>query len=165
MKYTILEVGDEIPISCTARKNAQEAGGRSLSLVLGLQCEFTHNEILLACGYPIVPSPPKSTWDRELNGMLQDDKVATFLNTTGEITEKLSAFHTVSGGEFDHWTRLKENGVDTIIHGFEYTNTQHTAVRYRGAISFMLWSPFHRTGKKSYFMMREEAYKFNLLAG
>jgi hypothetical protein len=165
MRYTILNIGDELPISDTAAARALEIAGDKLALRLGLQCEFTHNEILLACDYPIVPSPPLSTWDRELNGTLQDDKVATFLNATGEIGLTLSTSHTVSGGEFSHWNRLKKSGVDTIIHSFEYTSPEHNVIRYCGAISFILWSPFQRTGKSSYFIVRKEAYAYNLLPG
>jgi hypothetical protein len=167
MKYSILQSGDIIPISASAAAHAREVAGAKVQLFLGLQCEFTHNEILLACGYPVdIPDPArKCSWDRSLHGQLQDDKVATFLNSTGEVGSTISKSHTISGTEFDHWSRLAKAGQDTVIHSFEYTSPQHDAVVYRGAISFLLWSPFQRTGQSSYFMVRREAYNYNLLQG
>jgi hypothetical protein len=164
-KHTILKSGDVIPIFDSAAELARAYARNNLRLFLGLQCEFTHNEILLQNGYPIIipDGLEKRSWDRELDGLLQDDKVATFLNSKDEITDIVSDTHTISKGEFDHWNNvLKRTGRDTIIHSFEYTSPEHNVVAYRGAISFRLWSPFKYEGKSSYYMTRYECYKYNL---
>lgn len=163
MRTTPLIRNQILPISDYALLKIADLGDKE-SLLLGHLAQFTHDEAFQKAKWKIELSKPRALYDRALVGSdeLQDDKIATFMTKDG----KLSPNHNITADEYIFWcTRLKQ-GVDTIIQSFEFTDSNYTHIRYKGAISFQLLygagSSGIRSGKESYFFNRESAYRFNL---
>lgn len=97
------------------------------NLARGLLTEYSHNLAFQAAGWPYEVAETYAVFDRRINGLMQDDKLAT-LNDKGE----LSRTHTISSREYAAW--IKEP--DVIIHSFEEMDDGRNGSRYRGEISF-----------------------------
>lgn len=129
-------------------------------LFLGYLVQYMHDKALQKIGIPFDLGDKMGPYDRIINGYLQDDKVATFLTKTGE----LSKYHTISHSEKLRYDREVKEGKDVLLHSFEFTSLECTAVRYKGAISWARcrYEIREKDKTESYTLLRESAYTYNL---
>jgi hypothetical protein len=130
---------------------------------LGLAVEYEHSMELIRRGVPFEPSFGKANYDRIVNGILEDDKAATWFCQGGKLI--LSGTHTIAWDEHVCWSNIVKDGGDVLIHSFEYTSPSHQEVKYKGAISFkkLLNAPGRpiKTGKDAYYFDRRAASLHN----
>lgn len=132
-----LQPGEILVISSASMELAARDAKRK-NMLLGLAVQYEHDAELGRRGVQFTPGPPKATYDRIVNGIIEDDKVATWTSVDESIPKKLSATHSITSGEFDHWQNVLRAGGDVLIHSFEFLDERHLEALYLGAISFRM---------------------------
>lgn len=108
------------------------------TLVLGMPPQWMHDRLYESAGLPFTtPESRYAVFDREVGGDWYDDKVCTFLNKHGEITGKRSWSHSVTYREEPVWEERRAKGIDTYIPSWDYVDNTHTAVIFRGILSYI----------------------------
>lgn len=121
----------------------------------GHAAQFTHDEAFVAARVDIeLPTTPQSPYDRIVNGMLQDDKLAMLHD--GQHTKD----HYASLTEIGCWNNRVRAGEDVIIHSFEFIDER--TFRYRAPISYRLSQLEWRDFNGSFSLRRESAYRYNI---
>lgn len=134
---TFLKPGQRFDITNGAYiKVFEQFENKRISLILGHQVEFSHDDLLAAYGIPFEKSKPYAVYDRKIRSQpyIEDDKVATFETKN----KRLSQTHNITDREFDAWVKEVHAGRDVIIRSFQYVSSAYNEVIYNGAISFRL---------------------------
>lgn len=138
------------------------------NLLRGLVAEYIHDEAFANAGIFFHKPIMSATYDRLVDEMYQDDKLALNLPGGG-----LASTHTISVREKDHWDSLIAEGKEVIIHSFIEMN-EPFIVKYIGAISYTVLSqlidkndgkPVVRESKydSSFCFNRRTAYTYALI--
>lgn len=107
------------------------------TLILGMPPQWLHDSLYAQAGIEFHTPDRYAEYDRAVDGVWYDDKVCTFLNKDGIIGTTRSFTHSVTYREQPVWDQRRKLGIDTLIPSWDYVDNTHTAVIFRGVLSYM----------------------------
>jgi hypothetical protein len=159
MFLTCLQIGDIISPSAEVVERASSL--KTENLYYGHLCQWAHDEALRNAGVDFELNPNRySPWDRMIDGVWHDDKLALY-GRNG-----VSSTHTIGSSELEPWSLQAEIGNEVIIHSFtQIREIGSTRFQYLGALGFSKLPEFIQPSQfnNTFYFKRNIAYQRALL--
>jgi len=126
------------------------------TLVLGMPPQWLHDQLYEVAGIPFeTPEDRYAVLDRIVCDEWYDDKVCTFLDRNGNVTEKRSYSHSVTYREELVWEKRRTAGIDTFIASWDYVDNTHRAVIFQGILSYTRIRAHPTAWRGGYFLVNQ----------